>query len=62
MKREEVSHNLYETCEQLENDVAEYVDYYNRVRPHQKMGMRTPVEVENDFLTGLEGTPRVLTR
>ena len=39
MKREELSHNLYETREQLENDVAEYV------------------EVENDFLTGLEGTP-----
>ena len=57
MKREELSHNLYETREQLENDVAEYVDYYNRVRLHQKMGMRTPVEVENDFLTGLEGTP-----
>ena len=51
MKREELSHNLYETREQLVNDVAEYVDYYNRVRLHQKMGMRTPIEVEDDFLT-----------
>ena len=51
MKREELSHNFYETRDQLENDVAEYVDYYNRVRLHQKMGMRTPIEVEDDFLT-----------
>ena len=51
MKREELSHNFYETRDQLENDVAEYVDYYNRVRLHQKMGMRTPIEVEDDFLS-----------
>ena len=49
MKREELSHNLYETREQLESDVAEYVDYYNRIRPHQKLGMRTPIEAEDDF-------------
>ena len=49
MKREELSHNLYETREQLERDVAEYVDYYNRIRPHQKLGMRTPIEAEDDF-------------
>ena len=49
MKREELSHNLYETRKQLEDDVAEYVDYYNRSRPHQKLGMRTPIEVEDDF-------------
>ena len=58
MKREELSHNLYETREQLENDVSEYVDYYNRVRPHQKMGMRTPIKAEDDFLTGLEGASK----
>ena len=55
MKREELSHNLYETRKQLEDDVAEYVDYYNRVRLHQKMGMRTPIEAECDFLARLEG-------
>ena len=43
MKREEVSHNLYGTREQVGWDVAEYVDYYNRIRPHQKLGMRTPL-------------------
>lgn len=51
MKREELSHNLYETHEQLEADVAEYIDYYNRLRPYQKLGMRTPIEVEDDFWT-----------
>ena len=52
MKREELSHNLYETRKQLEKDVAEYINYYNRIRPHQKMGMRAPVEVEDDFSQG----------
>ena len=50
MKREELSHNLYETKEELEVDVAEYIDYYNSRRIHQKLGQRTPIEVEEDFL------------
>ena len=50
MKREELSHNLYEAKEELEVDVAEYIDYYNSRRIHQKLGQRTPIEVEEDFL------------
>ena len=49
MKREELSHNLYETRKQLETDVAEYVAYYNLRRVHQKLDQQTPVEVETDF-------------
>ena len=34
----------------MEVDVAEYIDYYNSRRIHQKLGQRTPIEVEEDFL------------
>lgn len=57
MKREELSHNLYETMEQLEADVAEYIDYYNSRRIHQKLGPRTPVEAEDDFAATSQMTP-----
>lgn len=50
MKREKLSHNLYETKKELEVDVAEYIDYYNSRRIHQKLDQRTPIEVEEDFL------------
>jgi transposase InsO family protein len=49
MKREELSHNLYESREQLEQDVSEYVDFYNRMRPYQKLGSRTPEQIENEY-------------
>ena len=49
MKREELSHNLYESRKQLEQDVSEYVDFYNYMRPHQKLGSRTPEQIENEY-------------
>ena len=51
MKREELSHNLYESRKQLEQDVSEYVDFYNYMRPHQKLGSRTPEQIENEYFT-----------
>lgn len=49
MKREELSHNLYDNIETLYKDVAEYVDFFNRSRPHQRLGMLTPSEAERRF-------------
>ncbi len=49
MKREEISHNYYDTVEQLDDDISDYINYYNSMRPHQKMGLRTPEQVERDF-------------
>ena len=48
MKREELSHNLYDTREQLEQDVSEFVEYYNSMRPNQKLGFRIPEQVEEE--------------
>ena len=50
MKREELSHNFYDTGEQLERDVSEFVHYFNCERPHQKLGFRTPEQVEKEYL------------
>ena len=43
-------HNFYETKGKLEVDVTEYIDYYNSCRIHQKLGQRTPIEGEDNFL------------
>ena len=49
MKREELSHNYYHEEEELRRAVADYVDFFNNMRPHQKNGMLTPSEAERDF-------------
>ena len=49
MKREELSHNYYNEDEELRRAVADYVDFFNNMRPHQKNGMLTPSEAERIF-------------
>ena len=52
MKREELSHNYYYDLETLRQDVADYIDFFNNMRPHQKLGMLTPTEAEEKFAEG----------
>ncbi len=49
MKKEELSHNYYNLVEELEHDVADYIDFFNNMRPHFKLGMLTPSEAESKF-------------
>ena len=49
MKREELSHNYYHSEEELSATVAEYIDFFNRQRPHHKMGDLTPDEIEKRY-------------
>ena len=51
MKREELSHKLYTSIEELEADVSEYVSFYNEFRIHERLGNRTPVQVEAEFFS-----------
>ena len=53
MKREELSHNYYNSIEELDQTVAEYVLFYNEQRPHYKLGNKTPVQCEEDFFKNL---------
>ena len=50
MKREELSHNYYDCVEDLRHDVSNYIDFFNNMRPHQRLGMQTPAGVEAQFM------------
>ena len=50
MKQEEISHNYYHREEELEATVADYINFFNTMRPHRKLGGRSPDEFEKLFL------------
>jgi transposase InsO family protein/transposase-like protein len=52
MKVEELSHLFYEEPEDLFRDVAEYVDFFNSKRIHQKLGYKTPDQIEEMYRNG----------
>ena len=39
----------YYDLEALRQDVADYIDFFNNMRPHQKLGMLTPSAAEANF-------------
>ena len=48
--RAELTHcNRFENLEDLKKSVDEYMSFYNDVRPHRKLGFKTPTEAENDY-------------
>lgn len=49
IKAEEISRHQYKTEDELKGSVAEYIDFFNNRRPHQKFKYRTPSQVENDY-------------
>jgi putative transposase len=49
IKAEEVARRQYKAEEELRESVAEYIDFFNNRRPHQKFGYRTPGQVESDY-------------
>ena len=51
MKREELSHHWYNSRSELENIVAEYIKYFNEMRPHRKNGMLTPDQFEENYFS-----------
>jgi transposase InsO family protein/transposase-like protein len=53
LKREELSHNWYNTPEDLENTLQEYIDFFNRKRPHRKLKLQTPDQFEENYLISL---------
>ena len=48
-KREELSHNWYNSPEELEQTVKKYVDFYNQKRPHRKLKLQTPDQFERSW-------------
>ena len=53
MKREELSHNLYDSVEQLDRDVADFITFFNEMRPHRTLNYQTPQAIEDDYFNNL---------
>ena len=54
LKREDISHSYYQTREDLEKAVANYIEFYNSMRPHRKLHNLSPNDFERSFgLTGI---------
>lgn len=49
MKREELSHKFYRSVEELKKDVGEYAVFYNGMRPHERLGDKTPMQIEAEY-------------
>lgn len=49
LKAEEVYHKYYATIEEMESSIIEYIDFFNNKRPHQKLGYKTPNQIEEEF-------------
>ncbi len=47
LKNEITHHTIYDTREQAKAAITDYIElYYNKLRPHQTLGYRTPIEAE----------------
>lgn len=47
LKNEMTHHTIYDSRAQARAAIADYIEvYYNRARPHQTLGYRTPIETE----------------
>lgn len=49
IKAEEITRQQYKSGQELRDSVAEYIDFFNNRRPHQKFSYRTPSQVESDY-------------
>lgn len=58
MKREEIHRNVYDTLEQLQESVDEYIHFYNNERPHQRLGMKTPNAFEREYFEQIKNSLR----
>ena len=45
--KEEVYLKAYQTVAEARTGINAYLEFYNRQRPHQALGYRTPAEVTN---------------
>ncbi len=51
LKKEALYHHLYETPQELEEVMEEYIEFYNSYRPHRKLNMKTPLQYETEFVS-----------
>ena len=49
IKKEEFKRCYYESVEMLGVSVEKYIKFFNEYRPHQRLGYKTPAQVEKEF-------------
>lgn len=49
LKKECIYHNIYKSIGDLAISVKEYISFFNSYRPHRKLKMKTPDQVENEY-------------
>ena len=54
VKKEALYHHLYETPQELEGILKEYIEFYNGYRPHRKLNVKTPIPCEAEFFSATE--------
>ncbi len=55
LKREDISHSYYKDRQKLKNAVANYIEFYNSMRPHHKLHNLSPDDFEHRFeLNGMQ--------
>ena len=52
MKQEELFHNYYHSEEELAATVADYINFFNTMRPHRKLAGQSPENFEKRFYAG----------
>ena len=52
MKQEELFHNYYHSEEELAATVADYINFFNTMRPHRKLAGQSPENFEKRFYEG----------
>lgn len=52
MKQKELSHNYCHSEDELNATVADYVNFFNTMRPHRKLGGQSPDDFEKRFYAG----------
>ena len=49
LKREELSYNWYNSAEELDKTIRDYIEFYNLKRPHRKLKVQTPDQFEQNY-------------
>ena len=53
LKKEELYRWRYRSERELKERIKEYVDFYNNIRPHEKLQYKTPAQVEEEYFNSL---------
>ena len=53
LKKEAIYYHIYDSAADLAAVLDEYIEYYNEIRMHRTLKMKTPSQVETEFFEGV---------